>query len=165
MSKMWIKIEVVRLNLSYGLSATKKSTRNILMSTASILMMRSMGRMERTAIGSKVRVSRAGDGVGEAQGQMSLAIRAQRILFKSSYADLVQSSKRLKTLRPTGCLMHNPICETTQQELVRWLMHSSGQWLEQDYTLPVGKFDAQVLARLSPACKALCTAIVAASRW
>ena len=84
--------------------------------------------------------------LAKAQGQMGAAIKgAENPFFKSSYADLGSVIKAIKEPFAANGLSYVqfPICQDNTAGLVTRLMHSSGQWLEQDYTLPVGKFDAQ----------------------
>ena len=85
-----------------------------------------------------------------AQSEMGGAVKgANNPFFKSKYADLGEVIKVLKaplaanglsfTQFPVSDLEHKSVGVCTR------VMHSSGQWLEQDYYIPLTKFDAQAV--------------------
>ena len=81
-----------------------------------------------------------------AQGQMGAAVKdAENPFFKSKYADLGAVIKALKEPFSSNGLSYTqfPIRDGDSAGVVTRLMHSSGQWMESEYTLPLAKFDAQ----------------------
>lgn len=84
--------------------------------------------------------------LAKAQGEMGAAAKgAENPFFSSKYADLGSVVKAIKDPFANNGLSYVqfPICEQNTAGVVTRLMHSSGQWLEQKYALPVAKFDAQ----------------------
>jgi hypothetical protein len=81
-----------------------------------------------------------------AQSQMgSAAQTAQNPFFKSKYADLGEVVRAVKQPFSDNGLSYTqfPIREGESAGVVTMLMHTSGQWMRQSYTLPLAKFDAQ----------------------
>ena len=81
-----------------------------------------------------------------AQSQMgSAAQTAQNPFFKSKYADLGEVVRAVKQPFANHGLSYTqfPIREGESAGVVTMLMHTSGQYIRQGYTLPLAKFDAQ----------------------
>lgn len=81
-----------------------------------------------------------------AQGQMGGAVKgANNPFFKSSYADLTSVIKAIKEPFAKEGLSYTqfPINSDNRVGVVTRLMHLSGEWLEQEYTLPLVKQDPQ----------------------
>ena len=91
-------------------------------------------------------INELADALAKAQGEMGSAAKdAKNPFFDSDYADLKSVVKAIKEPFANNGLSYVqfPICEQNTAGVVTRLMHSSGQWLEQKYALPVAKFDAQ----------------------
>ena len=84
--------------------------------------------------------------LAKAQGAMGSARRdSANPFFKSKYADLGAVIEVLKDPFAKNGLSYTqfPIRDGDSAGVVTRLMHSSGQWMESEYTLPLAKFDAQ----------------------
>jgi hypothetical protein len=81
-----------------------------------------------------------------AQGEMGAAVKdAANPFFKSKYADLGEVVRAVKQPFANNGLSYTqfPIREGESAGVVTMLMHTSGQYIRQGYTLPLAKFDAQ----------------------
>lgn len=81
-----------------------------------------------------------------AQSEMGAAIKgASNPFFKSKYADLGSVIQAVKTPFAAHGLSYVqfPVSGESSVGVTTRLMHSSGEWLEQDYFIPLGKMDAQ----------------------
>jgi hypothetical protein len=81
-----------------------------------------------------------------AQGLMGSAIKgASNPFFKSKYADLGSVIQAIKAPFAAHGLSYVqfPITGDNSVGVITRLMHSSGEWLEQEYFIPLGKMDAQ----------------------
>jgi hypothetical protein len=81
-----------------------------------------------------------------AQSQMGAAIKgASNPFFKSKYADLGSVIEAIKPHFAEHGLSYVqfPVSGESSVGVTTRLMHSSGEWLEQDYFIPLGKMDAQ----------------------
>lgn len=81
-----------------------------------------------------------------AQSQMGAAIKgASNPFFKSKYADLGSVIEAIKPHFAANGLSYVqfPVSGESSVGVTTRLMHSSGEWLEQDYFIPLGKMDAQ----------------------
>jgi hypothetical protein len=81
-----------------------------------------------------------------AQGSMGSAIKgASNPFFKSKYADLGSVIQAIKAPFAEHGLSYVqfPITGDNSVGVITRLMHSSGEWLEQEYFIPLGKMDAQ----------------------
>ena len=81
-----------------------------------------------------------------AQGEMGAAIKgASNPFFKSKYADLgavIQAVKEPFAAHGLSYVQF-PISGEQSVGVTTRLMHSSGEWLEQSFFIPLGKMDAQ----------------------
>lgn len=81
-----------------------------------------------------------------AQGEMGGAVKdANNPFFKSSYADLGSVIEAIKDSFAKHGLSYTqfPVRDEAGAGVETILMHSSGQWIKSQYTLPLAKFDAQ----------------------
>jgi hypothetical protein len=81
-----------------------------------------------------------------AQGDMGAATKsASNPFFKSKYADLGDVIDAVKPPFAKHGLSYVqfPVTGENSVGVTTRLMHSSGEWLEQDYFIPLGKMDAQ----------------------
>ena len=81
-----------------------------------------------------------------AQSEMGAAIKgASNPFFKSKYADLGSVIQAIKPHFAKHGLSYVqfPVSGESSVGVTTRLMHSSGEWLEQDYFIPLGKMDAQ----------------------
>jgi len=81
-----------------------------------------------------------------AQGEMGSAIKgASNPFFKSKYADLGSVIQAIKAPFAAHGLsfVQFPVSGENSVGVATRLMHSSGEWLEQEYYIPLGKMDAQ----------------------
>jgi hypothetical protein len=81
-----------------------------------------------------------------AQSEMGAAIKgASNPFFKSKYADLGSVIEAIKPHFAANGLSYVqfPVSGESSVGVTTRLMHSSGEWLEQDYFIPLGKMDAQ----------------------
>lgn len=81
-----------------------------------------------------------------AQSEMGAAIKgASNPFFKSKYADLGSVIEAIKPHFAANGLSYVqfPVSGESSVGVVTRLMHSSGEWLEQEYFIPLGKMDAQ----------------------
>lgn len=81
-----------------------------------------------------------------AQSEMGAAIKgASNPFFKSKYADLGSVIQAVKAPFAAHGLSYVqfPVSGESSVGVTTRLMHSSGEWLEQDYFIPLGKMDAQ----------------------
>lgn len=84
--------------------------------------------------------------LAKAQGEMGAAIKgAANPFFSSKYADVGSVIKALKEPFANNGLsfVQFPLRKENTAGVTTRLMHASGQWLEDKYTLPIGKFDSQ----------------------
>lgn len=81
-----------------------------------------------------------------AQSEMGAAIKgASNPFFKSKYADLGSVIQAIKAPFAAHGLSYVqfPVSGESSVGVTTRLMHSSGEWLQQDYFIPLGKMDAQ----------------------
>lgn len=81
-----------------------------------------------------------------AQGEMGGAVKGSaNPFFKTSYADLTSVIRVIKEpcFKNGLSYVQFPIRNENGVGVVTRLMHTSGQWLESEYTLPIQKLDAQ----------------------
>lgn len=81
-----------------------------------------------------------------AQGSMGAAIKGNsNPFFKSKYADLGSVIQAIKPHFAEQGLSYVqfPVTGDNAVGVTTRLMHSSGEWLEQEYFIPLGKMDAQ----------------------
>lgn len=81
-----------------------------------------------------------------AQSEMGAAIKgASNPFFKSKYADLGSVIQAVKAPFAEHGLSYVqfPVSGENAVGVTTRLMHSSGEWLEQEYFIPLGKMDAQ----------------------
>ena len=81
-----------------------------------------------------------------AQSEMGAAIKgASNPFFKSKYADLGSVIQAVKAPFAAHGLSYVqfPVSGESSVGVTTRLMHSSGEWLEQEYFIPLGKMDAQ----------------------
>ena len=81
-----------------------------------------------------------------AQSEMGAAIKgSSNPFFKSKYADLGSVIEAIKPHFAANGLSYVqfPISSENAVGVTTRLMHSSGEWLEQEYYIPLGKMDAQ----------------------
>lgn len=81
-----------------------------------------------------------------AQGEMGGAVKGSaNPFFKSNYADLASVIRVIKEPCFKNGLSYVQLPTRTENGVgvVTRLIHSSGQWLEHEYTLPLQKMDAQ----------------------
>ena len=86
------------------------------------------------------------DAMSKAQAEMGAAIKgASNPFFKSKYADLGSVIQAIKPHFAAHGLSYVqfPVSGENAVGVTTRLMHSSGEWLEQDYYIPLGKMDAQ----------------------
>ena len=76
---------------------------------------------------------------------MGAAVKDAENPFFKPYADLGAVIKAMKEPFSSNGLSYTqfPIRDGESAGVVTRLMHSSGQWMESEYTLPLAKFDAQ----------------------
>lgn len=81
-----------------------------------------------------------------AQGEMGGAVKGSaNPFFKTSYADLTSVIRVIKEpcFKNGLSYVQFPVRNENGVGVVTRLMHTSGQWLESEYTLPIQKLDAQ----------------------
>ena len=81
-----------------------------------------------------------------AQSEMGSAIKgAENPFFRSKYADLGEVVRAVKQPFANHGLSYTqfPIREGESAGVVTMLMHTSGQYIRQGYTLPLAKIEAQ----------------------
>ena len=86
------------------------------------------------------------EAMAQAQGAMGAAIKgSSNPFFKSKYADLGSVIEAIKPHFAANGLSYVqfPVSAESSVGVTTRLMHSSGEWLEQDYFIPLGKMDAQ----------------------
>jgi hypothetical protein len=86
------------------------------------------------------------EAMAQAQGAMGAAIKgSSNPFFKSKYADLGSVIEAIKPHFAANGLSYVqfPVSGESSVGVTTRLMHSSGEWLEQDYFIPLGKMDAQ----------------------
>jgi hypothetical protein len=86
------------------------------------------------------------EAMAQAQGAMGAAIKgSSNPFFKSKYADLGSVIEAIKPHFAANGLSYVqfPVSGDNSVGVTTRLMHSSGEWLEQDYYIPLGKMDAQ----------------------
>lgn len=84
--------------------------------------------------------------LNKAQAAMGGAVKdAANPFFKSSYADLGSVVKAVKQPFSENGLSYVqfPIAEDNRIGITTRLMHTSGEWLEQDFSIPLVKIDPQ----------------------
>ena len=82
----------------------------------------------------------------KAQGEMGGAVKdSNNTFFKSKYADLTSVIKAIKDPFANNGLSYTqfPIANEAGTGVVTRLMHSSGEWLESEFVLPMVKKDPQ----------------------
>lgn len=91
-------------------------------------------------------INELAEALSKAQGEMGAAVKdASNPFFKSKYADLGEVVRAIKQPLANNGLSYTqfPIRDDQSAGVITVLMHKSGQWIRQGYTLPLGKFDAQ----------------------
>ena len=91
-------------------------------------------------------INELAEALAAAQGEMGAAVKdAANPFFKSKYADLGEVVRAVKQPFANHGLSYTqfPIREGESAGVITMLMHTSGQWMRQGYTLPLAKFDAQ----------------------
>ena len=91
-------------------------------------------------------ITNLADAMSKAQGSMGAAIKgASNPFFKSRYADLGSVIQAIKPHFAEHGLSYVqfPVSGENAVGVTTRLMHSSGEWLEQEYYIPLGKMDAQ----------------------
>jgi len=86
------------------------------------------------------------EAMSNAQAQMGAAIKgATNPFFNSKYADLGSVIQAIKPhFADVGLsYVQFPVSADNAVGVTTRLMHCSGEWLEQDYFIPLGKMDAQ----------------------
>lgn len=86
------------------------------------------------------------DALCKAQSQMGGAVKdAKNPFFKSNYADLTSVIKAIKQPFADNGLSYTqfPLSDEQGVGVVTRLMHKSGEWMENSYTLPLVKRDPQ----------------------
>ena len=86
------------------------------------------------------------EAMAQAQGSMGAAIKGNsNPFFKSKYADLGSVIQAIKPHFAANGLSYVqfPVSANNAVGVTTRLMHSSGEWLEQEYFIPLGKMDAQ----------------------
>jgi hypothetical protein len=87
------------------------------------------------------------EAMAQAQGaQMGSAIKgSSNPFYRSKYADLGSVIEAIKPHFAANGLSYVqfPVSGESSVGVTTRLMHSSGEWLEQDYFIPLGKMDAQ----------------------
>jgi len=86
------------------------------------------------------------EAMSQAQGTMGAAIKGNsNPFFKSKYADLGSVIQAIKPHFAANGLSYVqfPVSADNAVGVTTRLMHSSGEWLEQAYYIPLGKMDAQ----------------------
>ena len=86
------------------------------------------------------------EAMAQAQGAMGAAIKgSSNPFFKSKYASLGDVIEAVKPHFAANGLSYVqfPVSGDNSVGVTTRLMHSSGEWLEQDYYIPLGKMDAQ----------------------
>jgi hypothetical protein len=84
--------------------------------------------------------------LAKAQGEMGSATKdAENPFFKSKYADLASVVRAVKEPFAKNGLSYTQGCQRVDQSagVTTLLMHTSGQWIKSEYTIPLSKFDAQ----------------------
>lgn len=91
-------------------------------------------------------ITNLADAMAKAQAEMGAAIKgASNPFFKSKYADLGSVIQAIKPHFAEHGLSYVqfPVSGEHCVGVTTRLMHSSGEWLEQEYFIPLGKMDAQ----------------------
>jgi len=91
-------------------------------------------------------INELAEALSAAQGEMGAAVKdAANPFFKSKYADLGEVVRAVKGPFANHGLSYTqfPIRDGESAGVVTVLMHKSGQWMRESYTLPLAKFDAQ----------------------
>ena len=89
----------------------------------------------------------------KAQSEMGGAVKdSSNPFFKSSYADLTSVIKAIKESFAKNNLSYTqfPISDEFGVGVVTRLMHTSGEWMENSYTLPLVKRDPQAAGSAIP---------------
>ena len=84
----------------------------------------------------------------KAQAEMGAAVKgAENPFFKSKYADLGEVVRAIKQPFANHGLSYTqfPVREGESAGVVTMLMHKSGQYIRDVYTLPLAKFDSQAV--------------------
>lgn len=95
---------------------------------------------------SSAEINELASALAKAQGEMGAALKgAENPFFSAKYADVGSVIKAVKEPFANNGLsfVQFPLREENTAGVTTRLMHSSGQWLEDQFTLPVGKFDSQ----------------------
>ena len=91
-------------------------------------------------------IAKLATALNKAQAAMGGAVKdAANPFFKSSYADLGSVVKAVKQPFSENGLSYVqfPIAEENRIGITTRLMHTSGEWLEQDFSIPLQKIDPQ----------------------
>lgn len=91
-------------------------------------------------------VAKLATALSKAQASMGAAVKgAENVFFKSKYADLGAVVKAVKEAFAENGLSYVqfPIGEENRIGIATRLMHSSGEWLEQDFSIPFTQIDPQ----------------------
>lgn len=86
------------------------------------------------------------EAMAQAQSQMGSAIKgSSNPFYRSKYADLGSVIEAIKPHFAANGLSYVqfPVSGESSVGVTTRLMHSSGEWLQQDYFIPLGKMDAQ----------------------
>ena len=95
---------------------------------------------------SSENIEKLAEALCAAQGEMGGAVKGSaNPFFKSSYADLTSVIKAIKEPCQNNGLSYVQLPHRSDSSIgvVTRLMHVSGQWLENDFTLPMVKSDPQ----------------------
>lgn len=87
----------------------------------------------------------------KAQAEMGGAVKdAKNPFFKSNYADLTSVIKTIKEPFANNGLAYVqfPVHGEQSAGIVTRLMHESGEWLEQEYLMPLTKMDSQAFGSI-----------------
>lgn len=95
---------------------------------------------------SSEQIDKLATALSKAQATIGGAVKdAENPFFKSKYADLGAVVKAIKDSAAENNLSYVqfPAADDNRIGITTRLMHSSGQWLEQEFTIPINKMDAQ----------------------
>ena len=95
---------------------------------------------------SSENIEKLAEALCAAQGEMGGAVKGSaNPFFKSSYADLTSVIKAIKEPCQNNGLSYVQLPHRSDSSIgvVTRLIHTSGQWLENDFTLPMVKSDPQ----------------------
>ena len=95
---------------------------------------------------SSEQIDKLATALSKAQATIGGAVKdAINPFFKSKYADLGAVVKAIKDSAAENNLSYVqfPAADDNRIGITTRLMHSSGQWLEQEFTIPINRMDAQ----------------------